>query len=173
MPIIMLILGAAGAAIWWWVRNNPRDALHVAQDAATTIRNAPRRLAFRRQTNAHPVEGIDDPRIAICAIGQSFIELDDLPTQELRQKLHLLVRTKLRADEEEAEEMEVLGRWLMTQCNDAEQAIPRLGKRMFKIDGDASWDLLQDILGELVTGELSPKQVSAIEDLRVAFKKRA
>ena len=171
MPIIILIFTAVGGAIWWWVRNNPREALSVAADAATTLRNAPRRIAFRRQTNAHPVEGIDDPRIAICAIAQSFIELDDLPTQEQRQKLHVLVRTKLRCDGEEAEEMEVLGRWLMTQCGGAASAIPRLGKRLFKIDGTASWDLLQDVLGSLVEGELSSAQVSAIEDLRVAFKK--
>ncbi len=171
MPIVILILTAIGGAIWFWVRNNPRDALYVAKDAADTLRNAPRRIAFRRQTNAHPVEGIDDPRIAICAIAQSFIELDDLPTQEQRQQLHVLVRTKLRCDEEEAEEIEVLGRWLMTQCNGAASAIPRLGKRLFKIDGTASWDLLQDVLGSLVEGELSSGQVSAIDDLRVAFKK--
>lgn len=173
MPFVIMILGAIGGAIWWWVRNNPSDALHVAQDAATTIKNAPRRLAFRRQTGAHPVEGIDDPRIAICAIAQAFIELDDLPTQEQRQALHLAVRTKLRCDDEEAEEMEVLGRWLVTQCNGAAPAITRLGKRIYKIDGETSWDLLQDVLSGLVEGDLSSQQVSAIQDLRVAFKKRA
>lgn len=171
MPIVILILSAVGGAIWWWVRNNPRDAMYVAQDAVTTIRNAPRRIAFRRQTGEHPVEGIDDPRIAICAIAQAFIELDDLPTQEQRQRLHVLVRTKLRCTEEEAEEMEILGRWLMTQCNGAVPAIPRLGKRMFKIDGDNSWQLLQEVLGGLLEGELSSKQLSAIDDLRVAFRK--
>ena len=108
MPIVILILTAIGGAIWWWARNNPRDAIHAAQDAATTIRNAPRKLAFRRQTNAHPVEGIDDPRIAICGIAQAFIELDDLPTKDQRQKLHVQIRTALKTSEEEAEEMEAL-----------------------------------------------------------------
>lgn len=171
MPIILVILTAIGGAIWWWIRSNPRDAIDLAADTATTLKNAPRRLAFTRQTRAHPVEGIDDPRIAICAIAQAFAELDDLPTQETRQKLHVLVRSKLRATEEEAEEMEVLGRWLMTQCGGPEQAIARLGKRQFKIDGTASYDVLQDVLSGLVSGELSKKQVSALDDLRVAFKK--
>ena len=171
MPIVILILTAIGGAIWWWARNNPREALHVASDAATTLKNAPRRIAFRRQTREHPVEGIDDPRIAICAIAQSFLELDDLPTQDQRKKLHVLVRSNLRADEEEAEEMEVLGRWLMTQCDGPAQAIPRLGRRMFRIDGTSSYELLQDVLSGLVDGELSTKQVAAIDDLRVAFKK--
>lgn len=172
MPFIIMILGAIGGAIWWWVRSNPREAFHVAADAATTIKNAPRRLAFRKQTNAHPVEGVDDPRIAICAIAHAFIELDDLPTQEQRQALHVAVRTKLRCDEAEAEEMEVLGRWLVTQCNGATPAITRLGKRMYKIDGGASWDQMQDVLSGLIEGDLSSRQIGAIEDLRVAFKMR-
>ena len=65
MPIMILILSVLGGALWYWVRNNPRDATHAAQDAATMIKNAPRKLAFRKRLNAHPVEGIDDPRIAI------------------------------------------------------------------------------------------------------------
>lgn len=171
MPIMILILSVVGGALWFWVRNNPRDAFHVAQDAATVLKNAPRKLAFRKQTNAHPVEGIDDPRIAICAIAQSFIELDKLPTQDQRQRLHVNLRAKLRCSEDEAEEMEVLGRWLMNQCQGPDQAITRLGRRLFKIDGDASWDTLQDFLGTLVEGDLSPAQVDAITELKRAMRK--
>lgn len=171
MPFVILILTAIGGAIWWWIRNNPRDAFDAASDVATTVRNAPRKLAFRRQTNAHPVEGIDDYRIAVCAIGQAFIELDDLPTKDQRQLLHVSLRSKLRCSEAEAEEMEVLGRWLVTQCNGAKPAISRLGRRLNKIDGDASWNLLRDILLDLVNGDLSQGQKDAIDDLRLAFRK--
>ncbi len=169
MPFIILILTTLGGALWWWARQNPRDALDMAADAATTVRNAPRKMAFRKQTNAHPVEGIDDPCIAICAIAQAFIELDDLPTKEQRDGLHILLRTKLRCSEDEAQEMEVLGRWLQGQCQSPEAAITRLARRLRKIDGDASWDLLQDMLGNLVEGELSQNQVSAIADIKRAF----
>lgn len=171
MHILILILTALGGALWWWVRNNPREAIDAAGDLATTVQNAPRRLAFRRQTNAHPVEGIDDPRIAICAIAQAFLELDDLPTREQRQSLHLMLRKELRCSEEEAEEMEVLGRWLVEQSNGAQQAVPRLARRLYKIDGDASWDVMQDVLVGLVTGGLSHRQKQAVEDLRLAMRK--
>lgn len=173
MPILMLIVTALGGALWWWIRSNPRDAMHTASDVVSTVRNAPRRLAFRKQTTAHPVEGIDDARIAICGIAQSFIELDDLPTKEHRDKLHLLLRTKLQCTDAEAEEMEVLGRWLMTQCNGPKEAIPRLARRMTKIDGDASFDLLQEMLMDLIEGELSGAQTDAIGDIRLAFRKKA
>jgi len=171
MPILILILSTIGGAIWWYVRSNPREAIGTAQDVATTIRNAPRRLAFRKQTKEHPVEGIDDYRIAVGAIGQAFLELDDLPTKEQREKLHVMLRSKLRCSEEEAVEIEGLGRWLIEHCNGPSQAISRLSRRLFKIDGDASWGTLQDILTELVSGELSHSQSDSLEDMRLALKR--
>ncbi len=170
MPIVILILTAIGGAIWWWIRNNPREAINTAQDVTTTLKNAPRKIAFRSVANAHPVEGIDDERIAICAIAQSFIELDDLPTADQRQQMHVLLRTKLKCSEEEASEMEVLGRWLMTQCNGPAEAVPRLGRRLRKIDSGNSWNRLQDILLPLASDGLSRAQVAAIEDLKAALR---
>lgn len=169
MPIIMLILTALGGAIWFWVRNNPRDAINAAQDAVTTVRNAPRKLAFRKQTNAHPVEGIDDTRIAICTIAQSFIELDDLPTIDQRKKIHVQLRTIVGCAEDEATEMEVLGRWLMNQCQGPEQAITRLGRRLYKLDGNASWETIQTLLMSLVENDLSSAQIDAITELKRAL----
>jgi len=170
LPIVILILTAIGGAIWWWVRNKPREALNTAHDVATTLKNAPRKLAFRSVANAHPVEGIDDERIAICAIAQAFLELDDLPTAEQRQRLHILIRKNLRFTEEEASEMEVLGRWLVTQCNGPVEAVPRLGRRLRKLDTGQSWDRLQEILMPLAGEQLSRPQVEAISDLKVALR---
>lgn len=67
--------------------------------------------------------------------------------------------------------MEVLGRWLMTQCKGPEQAITRLGRRLFKIDADASWDTLQEFLGALIEGDLSSAQIDAIAELKRAMRK--
>jgi hypothetical protein len=169
MGFIILILTTLGGALYWWARQNPGDAVNMAQDAITTARNAPRRLAFRRQHNAHPVEGIDDARIAICALAQAFIELDALPTLDQRKRLSVLLRTELRCSADEAEEMEVLGRWLVGQCQSPDAAVTRLARRLFKIDGDASWDTLQTMLTSLVEGELSPAQVDAITDMKRAL----
>jgi hypothetical protein len=169
MPIIVLILSALGGAIWFWVRSNPREAIDVAGDVVTTLRNAPRRLAFRRQTKGHPVDGIDDVRIAIGSIAQAFIELDDLPTKDQRQLLHAMLLSKLNCSEDQAQEIEVLGRWLIDQCNGASQSISRLSRRLYKIDNDSSWDVIQNILTSLVDGELSDRQIDAINDIRIAL----
>jgi len=171
MPILILIATVIGGAIWWWIRSNPRDALDIAVDTAQTVRNAPRKMAFRKQTKAHPVEGIDDPRIAIAAIGAAFIELDDLPTKEQRDKLSAAMFSILDCLKDEATEMEVLARWLVTQCDGAKSAVPRLARRLKKIDDGQSWSRLERLFAELVQDELSANQQDAIGDVKLAFKR--
>ena len=171
MPLLIAIVTALGGAIWWWARMNPREAIDTAADLTTTAINAPRRISFRRKAGQHPVDGIEDPRIAICAIAQAFLEIEGLPTQERRDQLHVLIRRKLHCQEEEAQEMEVLGRWLMTQCDGPIASVPRLGRRLYKLDDGTAWDTLQDMLQPLVHGKLSEGQIDAIDDLRLAFRR--
>lgn len=170
MPILIAIIAAIGGAIWLWARNNPRDAIDTAIDVAQTAKNAPRRFAFRRQTNQHPVEAIDDPETAICALLQGFLELEALPTADQRKVLHRLIRAQWRLSEEEAVEMEAHGRWLISECGSPAQAMSRLGRRLKKIDDDHSWHVLQDMLPQLVEGELSHAQTQAVTDLGLIFR---
>lgn len=173
MPIVIAILVLVGGAIWFWIRNNPRDALSVADDAITIARNAPRKIAFRRQTKEHPVQGVDDPRLAVATIAQAFLSLDDLPMKEDRQRLHVALRQRYQLSAEDAEEMDTLSRFLIQQCQGEREAISRVSRRLFKIDGDASWDDLTAMLTS-AAGEdgLSDGQRDAIGDLRVAMKIR-
>ena len=82
------------------------------------------------------------------------------------------LRTVVDCSQDEADEMQILGRWLMNQCQGPEQAVIRLGRRLYKIDGDASWDLLQEFLGSLMQNDLSSAQIDAIAKLKRAFRKK-
>lgn len=172
MPIIIAILTLVGGAIWWWVRNNPRDAISIADDAVTIARNAPRKIAFRRQTKEHPVQGIDDARLAIATIAQAFVSLAGLPTQESQDRLFVTLRKVFRTSHEETEELDTLARWLMSQCGGASETISRVGRRLYKIDGDASWDDLTAVLSGAIDGDLSQNHHDAIEDLKIALHHR-
>lgn len=169
MPIIIAILTLVGGAIWWWVRNNPRDAMSVADDAVTIARNAPRKLAFRRQTKEHPVQGIDDPRLAVATLSHAYLQLDTLPTQEQNDRLHVALRKVLRFSAEEAEEMDALSRFLFQSCGGADETISRVARRLFKIDGAASWDALTEALSAAVEDAPTARQKDAIEDMRRAL----
>lgn len=166
MAIIIAILTALGGALFFWARRNPGDAINAASDAVTMARNAPRRMAFRRQTREHPVEGIDDPVLAISTIAMGFIELDDRPLKDDLMRLTVALRKIWRMTEEEAEEMTSLSRWLVGQCGGGHEAVDRTARRLYKLDDGASWPQLETILNSLGSPELSPTQHDTIEALR-------
>lgn len=172
MPFLLAILAAIGGAIFWWARSNPRDALGVADDVVTAARNAPRKLAFRRQTKEHPVEGIDDPRIAIAMVGRAYIALDDLPTREAHRRLHDMARILWKLDDDAADEVLSLADWLVDQCQGAAPAVSRGARRLYKIDGAASWGEVERLLGALDEGAPTERQQDAVADVRQALHLR-
>ena len=173
MPFLIALLGIIAAAYFWANRaNNARHMAGDVMDMANDVRAAARRFGFKRQTNIHPVESIDDPRLAIAAIGAAFIELDDLLTAEQRQRITVQLRSKLRVDATEAEEMEVLGRWFISECGGAEPAIARLSHKLYKIGGAEQMEPLMAVLKETVTDTLSDRQRDALEDITRAMRVR-
>ncbi len=173
MPFLIAIAGIIVTAYIWANRaSRARDVVGDVADMANDVRLAARRFGFRRQTNIHPVESIEDPRLAIAAIATSFIELDDLPTTELRGRLTVQLRSKLRADADEAQEMEVLGRWFMTECGGAEPAIARISRKLYKLGGAEQMEPLMEVLKGTVHDSLSDRQRDALEDIKRAMRVR-
>lgn len=176
MPSVIVILAVLGLTAWWLWRSSQsgggaRGGHDLSDDVAASIIAAPRRIAFRPTDGRHPVEGIRDARLAMVGIGQAFLDLGDRPSDGEQDRLALAIRTALRADAEEARELEVIGRWLIGQCGGAQSAITRLGRRLYQLEGDEGWDALEGLLSDITTGDLSAAQLDAIEDLRIAFKR--
>ncbi len=150
MHIVLGVLGAVSVAYFWYLRT--RKATKIAGElieAANDVRLAARRFGFRRKANVHPVDAIDDPRIAISAIGSGFLELDGFPTAEKHEALIRGVREAFRINHSSAEEMIVLGRWIVTQCNGPDQSVPRLTKHLFKLDGHTHFEVMLGILKQI------------------------
>ena len=173
MPFLIALVGIIGAVYYWTNRaRNARDVAGEVMDMANDVRLAARRFGFKRQSNLHPVESIEDPRLAIASIATCFIELDGLPTQEDRKRLSVQLRSRLRADAVEAEEMEVLGRWFMAECGGADPAISRLSRKLYKLGGTEQMEPLIDILKQAVVSDLSDKQRDALDDIQRAMRIR-
>lgn len=174
MPFLIALAGIIVTAYIWANRaSNARNVVSDVADMANDVRLAARRFGFRRQAQVHPVESIEDPRLAMAAIATSFIELDDLPTAEQRQLLIVQLRSELRADAQEAEEMEVLGRWFMNECGGAEPAIARLSRKLFKLDGSNPHKSMNKILTACVgKEEFTRRQQEAMDDIARALRQR-
>jgi hypothetical protein len=169
VPVLLAIAAAAAAVIFWMYR--ARAAGQVATDlagAAADVMNAARRFGFRRRADQHPVEGIDRPDLAIGSLAVAFLELDRLPSAEQHQAVVAALGRHLTLPMAKAEEIMILGHWLVGQCNGPQPAIERLAKRLFRLDGQASLQLLMSVLKDIATaggGTLSERQKSALEDI--------
>lgn len=69
MPILLAVIGALGAAAFWYYRL--RDVGHAAGeivDVAQRARGAYRRKKFRNKAESSPIEAVEDPAAAAVAM---------------------------------------------------------------------------------------------------------
>lgn len=174
MPVLLALVGLVSAVFYFILRaRNAANAATDLFDMANDVRLAARRFGFKRQTNLHPAEAIEDPNIAIAGIANAFIELDDLPTSNHRTTLNTQMKSALDISQQDAEELSILGRWLTVECGSPDATIARLSRKLFRLSGAASFAPLLTVLqGTLAanTGAISTKQKEALDDIKRAFK---
>lgn len=174
MPFIIAALGALAAVYFFVIRaRGAADMASEVLDAANDVRLAARRFGFTRRTNIHPVEAIEDPDIALASLGVAFVELDKLPTQEQRDALNRAMARVTEKGLNDAEELAVLGRWMVTECGTPDQAVTRLARKLYKMQGADGFGPVMEVIkmvSEAGSGQLSVKQKEALEDISRAFR---
>lgn len=176
MPVILAVLAAAGVAIFWLYRM--RAAAEVASevaDMAQTVLGAARRFGFRRQANRHPVDSIDDPKLAIGGLATAFFELSGLPTQEEKQALEMGLQSSLDLSLADAREMVVLGHWFVSECGGPTAAVKRLARKAHAMSGADALTASMAIIDRIAKaggGSLSNAQHDALQEIKAAFRIR-
>ena len=169
MPFLIAIAAAFGTVVFWMYRARmARDVASDLADVASDVLGAARRFGFRRRANQHPVDSIDQPELAIGALAMAFIELDAMPVAEQRLQMTASLGRHLSVSLDRAEEVSILGHWLVNQCQGPAGAIERISKRLFRINGAASLDPLMNVLKDVTAagnGGLSPRQKDALADI--------
>ncbi|NRB19325.1 MAG: hypothetical protein HRU33_17570 [Rhodobacteraceae bacterium] len=173
MPLLIAILGIAAAV--YFVLNRARNAALMAGDlvdVAKDVKLAARRFGFRRQTNMHPVESVEDTNLATAALAIAFQQLDGTPGRDQSDKLICQLQGQLGMDSDAAENAAVLGRWLVSQCGGTEAALARLSRKAYRLGGAEALQPLMEILnGSLSDNGLSPRQQDAMDGVCFAFRK--
>lgn len=175
MPVLLGLLGVITVAFIWVMRmRNAAEMTHELAGVANDVLSAARRLGFRRKLNTHPVDSIDEPPLAIGAIAMAFLELGGLPTSEQQDVLLKSVQTQTGQTLKDAEETLILGRWLVSESGGPVSAIPRLTRRLAKIDRAGSFAPLMAVLNDVAQagrdGAVSERQRDALTEIARAFK---
>lgn len=166
MPIlIFLATVAGGAAIWFW---RARSAADAAREVGALGRDAvgyARQWNFKRRTGVHPVDAIEDAAVAEAALATVLTELGGLPTAEDRAALLRAIQSRLDVPVAEAEELAALGHWLGQQCGGPASAVPRLARRLSKIEGPAALDDVAALAEIALRGEPNDAQADALAEI--------
>jgi hypothetical protein len=176
MPFIIALVGIIITAYFW--ANRARDAGNMARDIADMagdVKLAARRFGFARRADVHPVESIEDPDIAAAAIADAFVSLDDLPSKD--QQTHMMdqLRRVLNVDAATAQELLVLGTWLVNECGGPLQAVTRITKKLYRMEGSSALTPLEDILTGIKDADgsdLSLRQREALHEIKTILRSR-
>lgn len=174
MHIVLGLIALVGAAYFWSMR--ARNAAQMTQelgDVASDVLSAARRFGFRRKYEQHPVDSLEDPKVAIAGIGLAFLEIGGLPSTEQHQTLARSLQSHLDLSHKDAEESLVLGRWLMTESGGPSSGLTRLTRRLRKLDAQGGFGPLMSVLGDIgqaADGKLSVQQSEALHEIGTIFR---
>ena len=170
MHIVIAVAGIATAIYLIVIRaRNAAEITHELMDVADDVRAAARRLGFRRNKALHPVDAIEDPNTAAATVAMAYLELHGLPTEETRNALSRSLQSSLEVPMTEAEELMILGRWMVNECQGPAPAIARASKRLFTLTKGDIGPLLT-ILTAISSDPLSDRQRDALDDIKRAFR---
>lgn len=144
MHILLGLAGLIGVALmWYWRAKNAREAAGDIAEAANDVRLAARRFAYRRRTNVHPADCVEDPRLAAAGIAAAIASMDAPLSQAEIDALQSEARATFKVDAAEAVDVAAFGRWISGQCKTPAEAVRRLAKVVNQRAGaDAGPDLL-------------------------------
>ncbi|ASM72721.1 MULTISPECIES: hypothetical protein [Roseobacteraceae] len=173
MPIVLGMI-VVGMIVYFTLLRVRRGSDMVAEviDMASDVRAAARRFGFKRRTDVHPVDSIEDTKLVLGALATAFLELDDLPTRDTRAALNVQLRLHgIAQHAQQAQEIAVLGHWFVQTCGGAQAAVTRLARRLYKLDGGASLPTLMAVLQDTAHAagtDPSKRQVEALDDIKRA-----
>ncbi len=137
--VLALILGVA---FWIYRLRAASEAAATLADAANDVRLAARRFGFRRKTNLHPVDCVEDARLAAMGVVAAVAQLDRGWDRDVSDIMVRHAQSIFEVDVNEATEMVVFGRWLSDQSGTKAEIVRRLAKRILALAGpDALPDL--------------------------------
>ena len=175
MPVVIALIGIVIGGYFWMQRaRTAADAARELTGVAQDVMLAARRFGFRRKANVHPVEALEDPDVAIAAMGIAFLELGGLPSSEQHDRLVASLQSSLGQSVNRAEEALILGRWLVGECGGPQPGLSRMARRLYKMRGADSFQPLMAVLRDVAAagrdGSVSARQSDALAEIASLYR---
>lgn len=164
MHILMMVLGAIGAGVFWWYRM--RDAANIAGevvDKAQRLRGAHKRKKFRDSAAKSPYAAIDDPVVA--AVSAIIVMAEDCGGFDAAAEERLKESFEPIASSELIEEAVIYGKWAEKQGIEMSGALRLVGPSLCEmLNIDEREDVIKIASNVLV--EQNSRERNALKLLR-------
>lgn len=156
MQILFALLAVIAVIAYILVRGRgasgpARDILDVGEGSRA---GGARRDGFQKANGRHPVENVDDARVAAAGLMTALARLDGELTKPQIDAIRVECRAAFRVPQTEADDIAAYGRWLAGQSQDPDDAIRRLSQKLRELASD---EAQRDMIGML-------ERVAATED---------
>lgn len=119
MSIIAALLAAMGVVgVLLWRVNQASDAAKGLLETAEDTRGFFRWMAWRRKSGKNPLDIVSDPREAAAAMMAAIAQWDAAISDREMDAIRAQVRQFFAANEEQANELLAMGRWLARDATD-------------------------------------------------------
>ncbi len=154
MHILLGVLGVVGGLIFWiWKIKNAASVAREVVDVADDVRAAVRRFGYRRGSGQHPLEAVEDTRLAAAGILVAFAKMDGDCTRDQITAIQDECVRVFEASNTDAEQFTSYGRWLAQQLSNPDEVVRKLSKNLKKT---LTQDQRKELLGMV-------ERVSAVE----------
>ena len=99
------------------------------------MRLAARRFGFKQKANVHPIDTVEDPRLAAAGIVAATAQMDGLWDKSIASAMVRQAQSVFDVDLNEAEEIVVFARWIAEQGGTLHESVRRLARRLKKLVG--------------------------------------
>lgn len=144
-------------------------------DTPNTVRlfHAAQTLGFRRIPGRHPVDSIDDPRIAVAGVAAAYLAIGETDRDEADRRMVATLQSTLGQSRSDAAALTVLAHWLIEDCETPELALPRLARTLERLAETDGLRKVTAVIAALTKARGTPPndaQSVALQDIKRIFR---
>lgn len=129
MHILLGLIAIIGGIVFWiWRIRNAATVAREVVDVAGDVQAAVRRFGYRRHADKHPLDVVEDPRLAAAGILAAIAKMDGDYTREQIMTIQNECARVFEATPKDAEDFASYGRWLAQQLSNPDEVVRRLSR---------------------------------------------
>ena len=104
-------------------------------------------MGFKRWTNIHPVDAIEDNDQLTAIIAKAFVEKKGSDTLDDTMRLRQALRNEFVCTDQRAEDLTIVADWAIRECGTIDAALSQASRRHYKTHEMSGFQSLMRVIG--------------------------